>query len=121
MHVGIDCSRFHERTDLNKLKYEKVGVLPIWIVKSNVSSVGPSSESNLLKLSVLAVHQPFHISICTSTLPTQHTAFIRLEQRCWNHHDKSTAVFVPLTYIYNWTACTPRKMSPLFFHKMADL
>ena len=29
-----------------KSKYEKVGVLPIWIVKSNVSSVGPSSERN---------------------------------------------------------------------------
>ena len=29
-----------------KSKYEKVGVLPIRIVKSNVSSVGPSSERN---------------------------------------------------------------------------
>ena len=29
---------------LYKSKYEKVGVLPIRIVKSNVSSVGPSSE-----------------------------------------------------------------------------
>ena len=27
-----------------KLKYKKVGVLPIWIVRSNVSSVGLSSE-----------------------------------------------------------------------------
>ena len=27
-------------------------------------------------LSVLAVHRPFHISICISTLPTQHTTFI---------------------------------------------
>ena len=27
-------------------KYETVGVLPIWIVKSNVSSVGSSSERN---------------------------------------------------------------------------
>ena len=27
-------------------KYKKVGVLPIRIVKSNVSSVGPSSEKN---------------------------------------------------------------------------
>ena len=27
-----------------KSKYKKVGVLPIWIVKSNVSSVDPSSE-----------------------------------------------------------------------------
>ena len=30
-------------------KYEKVGVLPIRIVKSNVSSVGPSSERNRKK------------------------------------------------------------------------
>ena len=29
-----------------KSKYEKVGVLPMRIVKSNVSSVGPSSERN---------------------------------------------------------------------------
>ena len=27
-----------------KSKYKKVSVLPIWIVKSNVSSIGPSSE-----------------------------------------------------------------------------
>ena len=31
---------------LYKSKYEKVGVLPIRIVKSNVSSIGPSSERN---------------------------------------------------------------------------
>ena len=29
-----------------KSKYKKVGVLPIRIAKSNVSSVGPSSEGN---------------------------------------------------------------------------
>ena len=29
-----------------KSKYKKVGVLPIRIVKSNASSVGPSSERN---------------------------------------------------------------------------
>ena len=32
------------------MKYEKVGVLPIRIVKSNVSSVGPSSERNTFSL-----------------------------------------------------------------------
>ena len=31
----------------NKSKYKKVGVLLIRIVKSNVSSVGPSSERNM--------------------------------------------------------------------------
>ena len=30
-----------------KLKYKKVGVLPIRIVKSNILSVGPSSERNI--------------------------------------------------------------------------
>ena len=30
-----------------KSKYKKVGVLPIQIVKSNVSSVGPLSERNM--------------------------------------------------------------------------
>ena len=30
-----------------KSKYKKIGALPIRIVKSNVSSVGPSSERNM--------------------------------------------------------------------------
>ena len=30
-----------------KSKYERVGVLPIQIVKSNILSIGPSSERNL--------------------------------------------------------------------------
>ena len=30
-----------------RYKYKKVGVLPIQIVKSNVSSIGPSSERNI--------------------------------------------------------------------------
>ena len=49
---------------LYKLKYRMVGVLPIWIVNSNVSSSdqGPT-------------HRPFYISICISTLPTQHTYY----------------------------------------------
>ena len=58
---------------INKPKYKKVGVLPVRIVWSNVSSIGPSSEAIL---SVLAVHRPFYISICISTLPTQYTTFI---------------------------------------------
>ena len=34
---------------VSKYKIKKVGVLPIRIVKSNVSSVGPSPEINLCK------------------------------------------------------------------------
>ena len=34
------------RVELYKSKYKTVGVLPIRIVKSNVFSVGPSSERN---------------------------------------------------------------------------
>ena len=30
-------------------------------------------------LSALAVHRPFYISICISTLPTQHTTFINID------------------------------------------
>ena len=64
-------------------KYKKVGVLPIRIVWSNVSSIGPSSERNRTNA------RPFYISICISTLPTQHTTFIiiyRLENNfiLWN-------------------------------------
>ena len=32
-----------------KSKYKKVGVLPIWTVKFNVSSIGPSSERIILR------------------------------------------------------------------------
>ena len=58
--------------DLNESesKYKKVGVLPIRIVWSNVSSICPSSERN----------RGF-ISICISTLPTQHTTFKRVRDR----------------------------------------
>ena len=56
-----------------KYKYEMVGVLPIRIVKSNVSSVGPLSEKNrasdegpMLETLDFTIRigstQPFHIS-----------------------------------------------------------
>ena len=61
------------RINYYKSKYEKVGVLPIRIIKSNVSSVDSKRQT---LLSVLAVHQPFHSSICISTLPTQYITFI---------------------------------------------
>ena len=35
---------FRAKCILFKSKYKKVGVLPIWKVKSNVSSAGPSSK-----------------------------------------------------------------------------
>ena len=35
-------------------------------------------------LSISAAHQPFHISICISTLPTQHTTFLSLIGRSWS-------------------------------------
>ena len=47
-----------------------VGVLPVRIVKDFLSDEAPTLES------VSAVHQPFYILICISTLPTQHTTFI---------------------------------------------
>ena len=34
-------------------------------------------------LSVSALHQPFYISICISTLPTQHTTFITHRLPTW--------------------------------------
>ena len=39
-------SVLRSQSDRYKSKYKKVGVLPMRIVKSNVSSVGPSSERN---------------------------------------------------------------------------
>ena len=50
---------------------KRLVALPIRIVKSNISSVGLYTL-----LSVSTVHQPFYISICISTLPTQDTTLI---------------------------------------------
>ena len=36
-----------------------------------------SKEADIL--SVLALHRPFYISICISTLPTQHTTFMTIQ------------------------------------------
>ena len=75
----------------NKSKYKKVGILPIRIVKSNVSSAGPSSERNIflsdegptlesLDFTIHIGSKPtFFISICIWTLPTQRTTFISLD------------------------------------------
>ena len=49
-----------------KSKYEKVVVLPIWIVKSNVSSVGLSSEISIYIFSL-------NIEIMTRRLCCLHT------------------------------------------------
>ena len=75
---------------------------------SNVSSIGPfvrekqkikeflflSDEGPMLEtlLSISAVHQPFYISICISTLPTQHTTFMCL-----------AAVMAKLACMSGWT------------------
>ena len=65
------------------MKYKKVVVLPIWILKSNVSRVGPSSlvrEKDFTIWSKSAVHlPPFYISICIWTLPTQQITFTYIE------------------------------------------
>ena len=74
-----------------KSTYRKVGVLPIQIHVVYCSltfqalalrqrevcfslTKGQCSKHQTI-LSVLAVHRPFHIYICISTLPTQHTKF----------------------------------------------
>ena len=46
-----------------KSKYEKVGVLPTRIVKSNVSSVGPSSERNLYVYFTMLYISSFFFSV----------------------------------------------------------
>ena len=43
---------------------------------ATLCQISRSFVTVLYLLSVLAVHQPFYISICISTLPTQHTKFI---------------------------------------------
>ena len=48
-------------------------------------------------LSVLAVHQPFYISICISTLLTQHTTFIYNDIYIYaqNTRQNSTTLYLP--------------------------
>ena len=48
-----------------------------------LSDEGPMLETLDHILSVLAVHRPFYISICISTLPTQHTTFILNCRKPW--------------------------------------
>ena len=61
--LNVVCCVHSRDTNRNikRLVYCRYG----WIVKPNVSSVGPSSVSLWPK--VLAVHQPFYISICIYT------------------------------------------------------
>ena len=63
-------------TELNKdgvanILRGKTGPLPLKI----------SKEADIL--SVLALHRPFYISICISTLPTQHTTFMTIQNPPW--------------------------------------
>ena len=44
--INVVCCIGTVEIQIYKSKYKKVGVLPIWIVKFNVSSVGRSSERN---------------------------------------------------------------------------
>ena len=67
-----------------KSKYEKVGVLPIWIVKSNVSSVGLAGPRRPRALD-------FTIRICSS--PTVSYFDLHLY-----------SAYSTLRYIYIWTA-----------------
>ena len=65
-----------------KSKYKKVGVLPIWEVKSNVSSVGPSSERNMI-LPDVRLYYPYrqhtnayavyyvHFTVCLLLFPLE--------------------------------------------------
>ena len=47
---------------IGKQSWKRDLFVPIWKAKSNVSSVGPSSERNMTLLSVSAVHQSYSIS-----------------------------------------------------------
>ena len=94
---------------LSQELFSKVCVLPIRIVQSYVSTIGPSSErranarsvrrranaetrqtldTKRQTLSALAVHRSFYISICIFTLPTHHTTFI-LKRVVLCHRPKS--------------------------------
>ena len=73
LYLYNEYPRLDNQIHYYKSKYEKVRVLPIRIIKSNVASVDSKRQT---LLSVLAVHQRFHISICISTLSTQHITFI---------------------------------------------
>ena len=80
---------------LFKMKYEKVGVLPIRIVKSNVSRVSicfsltKDQHWKCYILLCIGSTRTF-ISICNSTLPTQYTTFIQ-NNFCRTEHNAIAA------------------------------
>ena len=51
-----------------KSKYKKIGVLPIWKVRSNVSSVGPSSERNMKEHFSLTIKIKIQKGWCTADI-----------------------------------------------------
>ena len=64
----------------------------------------------LFLIFMLAVHRPFYISICISTLPTQHTTFIFYQSICIyiNMHKKNLYFFI----IYISFIINPHCQSP---------
>ena len=85
-HVTWHGNKFSSYSNKNKSKYKKVRVLPI-------------NESTWLKtldlvFHLLAVHKPFYISICISTLSTQHTAFhVSLWRRAYAQNVKLRVLY----------------------------
>ena len=72
-------SLFHDHSQtILKSRFVSVHVKASRIRQSKfLSDEGPTLET-LQTTCVLAVHQPFHISICICTLPAQHTMFIKI-------------------------------------------
>ena len=62
MHNGI----IHQQIEL----YKNVGVLPIWIVKFNVLSVGPSSERNIFLSDKGPTLETLNFTIHVGSTPT---------------------------------------------------
>ena len=110
------CSMARPSSRLLHTSYT-VGVLPIRIVWSNVSSIGfLSDEGPMLEtldhtIRILAVHRPFYVSISISTLPTRNTTLISYTslltttQHVYIHKGRRYRQFVSRYRTQNLWAC----------------
>ena len=69
LHTAIQMIIYVGDQGFHKSKYKKVGVLLIWKAKSNVSSVGPSSERNTTFILTIVGFPHLYLPIFSIILP----------------------------------------------------
>ena len=101
----------------NKSKYRKVGVLPIWIVQSNVTSGDPSSERNSLSLSYEGpMLETFDVSIRIGSTPNFSYFDLYLYSAYAGNHVQIVKSFLPCRWGHNWIFVYRRPWHVIVFH-----